>query len=156
MATLFHVPLSPFCRKVRLSLAEKKIECQLIEERYWEQDMDFLRRNPAGKVLKRELRKQFAADTGWQNLAEFAIGLNDKAKVTGIVLEDEKAGFHWAFGRSDHLGGVVGVEDFESPESVVHQDIVYAEGNPVQVEQAVIVHPDGRRVAVIDEGEYKI
>ncbi|MBT7802415.1 MAG: glutathione S-transferase family protein, partial [Tateyamaria sp.] len=26
MARLFHVPLSPFCRKVRLSLAEKKIE----------------------------------------------------------------------------------------------------------------------------------
>ena len=50
MATLYHVPLSPFCRKVRLSLAEKKIECELIEERYWEQDPDFLRRNPAGKV----------------------------------------------------------------------------------------------------------
>ena len=50
MATLFHVPLSPFCRKVRLSLAEKKIECELIEERYWEQDADFLRRNPAAKI----------------------------------------------------------------------------------------------------------
>lgn len=50
MATLYHVPLSPYCRKVRLSLAEKKIECELIEERYWELDPDFLRRNPAGKV----------------------------------------------------------------------------------------------------------
>ncbi|WP_120502013.1 glutathione S-transferase family protein [Roseovarius sp. EL26] len=50
MAKLFHVPLSPFCRKVRLSLAEKRIECELTEERYWEQDPDFLRRNPAGKV----------------------------------------------------------------------------------------------------------
>ncbi|MDT8326699.1 MAG: glutathione S-transferase family protein [Roseovarius sp.] len=50
MAKLFHVPLSPYCRKVRLSLAEKKIECELVEERYWEQDPDFLRRNPAGKV----------------------------------------------------------------------------------------------------------
>lgn len=50
MARLYHVPLSPFCRKVRLSLAEKKIECELVEERYWEQDTDFLRRNPAGKV----------------------------------------------------------------------------------------------------------
>ncbi len=29
MARLFHVPLSPFCRKVRLSLAEKKIEVEL-------------------------------------------------------------------------------------------------------------------------------
>jgi len=50
MARLFHVPLSPFCRKVRLLLAEKKIEVELVEERYWEGDPDFLRRNPAGKV----------------------------------------------------------------------------------------------------------
>ena len=50
MARLFHVPLSPFCRKVRLCLAEKKVEVELIEERYWEQDADFMRRNPAGKV----------------------------------------------------------------------------------------------------------
>ncbi len=50
MAKLYHLPLSPFCRKVRLVLAEKKIEVELIEERYWEQDSDFLRRNPAGKV----------------------------------------------------------------------------------------------------------
>lgn len=50
MYSLYHAPLSPFCRKVRLVLAEKKIEVKLIEERYWEQDTDFLRRNPAGKV----------------------------------------------------------------------------------------------------------
>ena len=50
MARLYHVPLSPFCRKVRLSLAEKKIEVELVEERYWEKDPDFLRRNPAAKV----------------------------------------------------------------------------------------------------------
>ncbi|KAF0675916.1 FtsZ-binding protein FzlA [Profundibacterium mesophilum] len=50
MNRLYHVPLSPFCRKVRLSLAEKRIEVELVEERYWEQDADFLRRNPAGKV----------------------------------------------------------------------------------------------------------
>lgn len=50
MIRLFHVPLSPFCRKVRLSLGEKKLEVELVEERYWEGDADFLRRNPAGKV----------------------------------------------------------------------------------------------------------
>jgi len=47
---LYHVPLSPFCRKVRLTLAEKRIEVELLEERYWERGPDFLRRNPAGKV----------------------------------------------------------------------------------------------------------
>ena len=50
MIRLFHVPLSPFCRKVRLSLAEKKLEVELVEERYWEQGAEFMRRNPAGKV----------------------------------------------------------------------------------------------------------
>ena len=50
MNRLYHFPLSPFSRKVRLSLAEKRIEVELVEERYWEQDSDFLRRNPAGKV----------------------------------------------------------------------------------------------------------
>lgn len=50
MNRLFHFPLSPFCRKVRLTLAEKRIEVELVEERYWEQGADFLRRNPAGKV----------------------------------------------------------------------------------------------------------
>jgi len=50
MIRLYHVPLSPFCRKVRLVLAEKKLEVELVEERYWERDADFLRRNPAGKV----------------------------------------------------------------------------------------------------------
>ena len=47
---LYHVPLSPFCRKVRLSLAEKRLDVELVEERYWEADPDFLRRNPAAKV----------------------------------------------------------------------------------------------------------
>jgi glutathione S-transferase len=50
MYRLYHFPLSPFCRKVRLTLAEKKQEVELIEERYWEPSTDFLRRNPAGKV----------------------------------------------------------------------------------------------------------
>ena len=47
---LYHSPLSPFCRKVRLVLAEKKIEVELVEERYWESPPDLKRRNPAGKL----------------------------------------------------------------------------------------------------------
>lgn len=50
MAQLFHAPLCPFSRKVRLVLAEKKIEASLIDEAYWEKSADFLRRNPAGRV----------------------------------------------------------------------------------------------------------
>ena len=50
MHRLYHYPLSPFSRKVRLVLAEKKIEVELVEERYWEERADFLRLNPAGQV----------------------------------------------------------------------------------------------------------
>lgn len=50
MIRLYHFALSPFCRKVRLTLAEKRLEVELVEERYWEASPDFLRRNPAGKV----------------------------------------------------------------------------------------------------------
>ncbi len=51
-----------------------------------------------------EKRRQFGGDRALRNIAEVAIGCNDRAAVTGNVLEDEKAGFHWAYGRSDHLG----------------------------------------------------
>ena len=50
MRRLYHLPLSPFSRKVRLVLAEKKIDVELIEERPWERRLDYLRQNPAGKV----------------------------------------------------------------------------------------------------------
>jgi len=98
----------------------------------------------------------FDEDPARANIAEVAFGVNDRAEVTGNTLEDEKAGFHWAFGRSDHLGGVVGVDDFTSPANVVHQDIVYAKGSPVQVESAVLIHPDGRQIHVISDAEYVI
>ncbi|MCC6006862.1 MAG: glutathione S-transferase family protein [Rhodobacteraceae bacterium] len=50
MYRLYHAPLSPYCRKVRLVLAEKRIEVELIEERYWEGRKDFLALNPLGRV----------------------------------------------------------------------------------------------------------
>ncbi len=103
-----------------------------------------------------DYRRFFTADPARANIAELAFGVNDKAKVCGIVLEDEKAGFHWAFGRSEHLGGVVSPESFRSAETVVHQDIVYAKGNAIQVASAMLRHPDGHVVAVIEDGEYLV
>lgn len=47
---LHHVPLSPFSRKVRLALAEKRVEVELIEEAPWRRELEFLRLNPAGLV----------------------------------------------------------------------------------------------------------
>jgi leucyl aminopeptidase (aminopeptidase T) len=103
-----------------------------------------------------ELREKFAADRGWQNIAEFAIGVNDKARVTGIVLEDEKAGFHWAYGRSDHFGGQCGVDKFNSPEDVVHQDVVYAKGSPITCKKLDFIFPDGARQTLIVNGELQV
>lgn len=101
------------------------------------------------------LREYFGADPARANIAEVAFGCNDQAIVTGNVLEDEKAGYHWAYGRSDHLGGTVGVHSFRKPENVVHQDIVYAKGNPIQVAEAVVASATGRRF-VIREGAYVV
>lgn len=63
MNRLYHYPLSPFSRKVRLSLAEKRIEVELVEERYWEKGADFLRRNPAGKVPVLKMGNRTMADS---------------------------------------------------------------------------------------------
>lgn len=98
------------------------------------------------------MRSFFAADPARANIAEVAFGCNDWAVVTGNVLEDEKAGFHWAYGRSDHLGGTVGVQDFRKPENVVHHDVVYAKGSPIQVAEAVLVRSAGRTTVIKDGG----
>jgi hypothetical protein len=107
-------------------------------------------------TMARNLRAFFAADPARTNIAEVAFGCNDWAEVTGNVLEDEKAGFHWAYGRSDHLGGTIGVNSFIQADTVVHQDVVYAKGNPIQVAEAVSAHPDGRRTRIIRNGSYVV
>lgn len=47
MRTLYHTQLSPFCRKVRVSLAEKKLAFVLEDENPEERRPDFLALNPA-------------------------------------------------------------------------------------------------------------
>lgn len=41
---------SPYARKVRIALAEKKIECELVEESPWTADTTVPQYNPLGKV----------------------------------------------------------------------------------------------------------
>ena len=86
MLRLYHVPLSPFCRKVRLVLAEKKMDVELIEERYWEQSMEFLRRNPAGKVPI--LRHEGALLTESTPICEYIEELNPEPS---LIPKDAKA-----------------------------------------------------------------
>ncbi len=49
MKKLYHFSLSPFCRKIMLILGEKKIDVELIEERFWEKRVQFLKVNHAQK-----------------------------------------------------------------------------------------------------------
>ena len=100
---------------------------------------------------KQKLR-DFMAEPAMCNIAEVAIGCNDEAKVTGNLLEDEKAGFHWAYGRSDHLQGKIGVKDFSSPDKVIHLDFVYAKESPLICRKLEFVRADGQRILAIRDG----
>jgi glutathione S-transferase len=50
MRTLYHYPLCPYSRKVRLALGEKKLDYTGEIERFWEKRPAFLKMSPAGQV----------------------------------------------------------------------------------------------------------
>jgi glutathione S-transferase len=50
MRALYHLPLSPYARKVRLVLAEKRLPVELHVEKPWERRPEYLELNPAGTV----------------------------------------------------------------------------------------------------------
>jgi len=50
MLTLFHHPLCPHSRYVRLILGEYGIDARLVEERFWERREELLLLNPAGEI----------------------------------------------------------------------------------------------------------
>jgi hypothetical protein len=106
--------------------------------------------------LTAKKRQEFRSEKALRNIAEVAIGCNEQAAVTGNPLEDEKAGFHWAYGRSDFLGGTIGPNDFSAPDKVLHQDIVYAVGNPIVCKQLDFIFRNGTRKTAIREGVLRI
>jgi glutathione S-transferase len=50
MRTLYHLWLSPTCRAVRISLAEKSLEFELVLEKTWERRTEFMALDPSGEV----------------------------------------------------------------------------------------------------------
>lgn len=50
MRTLYHYPLCPYSRKIRLILAEKKLDFTAEIERFWEKRPEFMKLNAAGQV----------------------------------------------------------------------------------------------------------
>ena len=103
----------------------------------------------------KKMKTFFSEDPARANIAELGLGCNPQAIVRGNVLEDEKVGPHIAYGRSDHLGGVIGVKSFLTPEHVVHQDIVYAKGCPISMRKLVLEYKDSVEDVIIDS-EYVV
>jgi len=50
MLEVYHYPLCPFSRKLRIVLKEKFIGFELFYEPYWERRKEFLRMNPSGNT----------------------------------------------------------------------------------------------------------
>jgi leucyl aminopeptidase (aminopeptidase T) len=77
---------------------------------------------PQAEILLERLR---AAGEQGTNLAELGVGTNEKATLTGNVLEDEKilGTVHVAFGASAGIGGTVSVP--------IHLDVVITEATLV-------------------------
>ena len=100
-------------------------------------------------------RRIFDADPMRRNVGEIAFGCNPGARVSGLYIEDEKAGFHWGFGRSDFLGGTVGPAHFLDESTVLHIDNPYARDCPITV-SADLIDAEGGRTEVLRSGNYVV
>lgn len=50
MLKLYHTPLSPYCRKIRMLLREKDLAFELVNENVWDRRREFFTLNHAGEV----------------------------------------------------------------------------------------------------------
>lgn len=64
MRKLYHFPLSPFSRKIRILMKEKDLDFDLVVENFWERRKEFLAMNPSCQVpLLVEGDKNFFSDS---------------------------------------------------------------------------------------------
>jgi glutathione S-transferase len=92
---LYHLPLSPFCRKVRLALAEKRIPFELRVERVWERRPEFEAMNPACTVPVLLEENGFAIadsyaiceylDEAYPDVSLFGRTIGERAEVRRLV-----------------------------------------------------------------------
>ena len=95
MRILYHLPLSPYCRKVRLALAEKRLPFELMLERVWERRPEFEAMNPACTVPVLEEDNGLAIadsyaiceylDEAYPDVSLFGPTLGDRAEVRRLV-----------------------------------------------------------------------
>lgn len=91
MATLFHDPMCPHSRFVRLVLAELGYEVELSEERTWERRRDFLALNPAGTTPVLVENSQLVVP-GAQVIAEYLDETRGLVLGAGRLLPEDPAG----------------------------------------------------------------
>lgn len=111
-----------------------------------------------GRISQRE-REHIAKEPAYGNIAELGFGILRDFGISpiGEVLLDEKLGFHIAFGRSDHFGGLVGPQHFSSPQKVVHIDYVYIpETQPnVTIDKMELVFAEKSQI-IMNNNEYNL
>ena len=99
-------------------------------------------------------------EPAYGNMAELGFGvLNDFGlRPIGELLLDEKLGVHVAFGRSDHFGGLIGPQDFSSPQEVVHLDRIYIQATQprVTLDSVFLIHERGLKERIYDKGKYLV
>lgn len=110
----------------------------------------------AGEVAARE-RDFLVNEPAYGNISELGFGVLRDLGVqpVGSILLDEKLGFHVAFGRSDHFGGIVGTDSFRDPKNVIHIDRIYIpETQPRVCAEEVRLRTGDREEVLIVNGEY--
>lgn len=84
---LYHTPLSPFCRQLRLALHEKDLAFNLTEENIWEPRMEFFALNPAGEVPVL-LEEDGTAVSGMNALIEYLEEAYPEHKLLGSTIAE--------------------------------------------------------------------
>jgi leucyl aminopeptidase (aminopeptidase T) len=122
------------------TIAASSLFCGVLEEPLLLEvrEGELLSASGPGDVARTFLEELDAHGEAGRNLAELGVGTNDRATLTGNVLEDEKilGTAHVAFGASAAIGGTVSVP--------VHQDVVVLD--PTLTVDGTTVLEDGRYV----------
>ncbi len=78
--------ISPFVRKVRIVMAEKKIDCELVLENVWASDTKIHDFNPLGKLLPQERRERTEVKC-WEALADGMLDAAVLIRLEGTMRE---------------------------------------------------------------------
>jgi glutathione S-transferase len=85
MLIVYHYPICPISRKLRIILKEKKIDFQLVLEKYWERRTEFLVMNPSGVTPVAKFPDMTFALTGNSALFSF---LEEKYPAHPLISQD--------------------------------------------------------------------